>query len=173
MRLKRTWLWIGVTTGVVIASAGLGIVFRRHSTCDWLYRMSPQVGEYKSSATASLAAALLGPPMHPTEPRTVFVFGPGYYQRVSDHLDRSATGGPYDMRIDSYWPRSSKSGSCLLKAASIQGVQVAAFTGACADEIAADAHMSVPAGGFIVVVSESPDWFTARLNVVLHFLHLS
>jgi len=102
-----------------------------------------------------------GPVRSPTV--TVLVLGPKERERVDDFVWKriapSLFGLPKPASTKSYGARDGKVDLCF-------------YQGSFAEEVAHEAHVTLPSGGCIVTLTEPPDWLTARLDAVLHFLHV-
>lgn len=180
-RRKLVWLVLGA---ISILSIGSYVAIRsRHSSrFEFLYSLNPQVGQY-SAAVAALTTTggsvtiqssipgqgmvryYAGPGSSTTAPsnQTVLVFPSADSDRVIQYLGKSG-------RFTFETPKFGLDNTMWIGSDGKEALTFA--TGQFAKDIADRAHLSLPSGGFVVTFSEPPDWFTIKLNAVLHFLRL-
>ena len=171
---------------VLLAVAAFATIFGRHkSRFEFLYALTPTVGEYTPTALAVSGGSLVtigssvgggtvrymvstsSSPITAPRPQTVLLFRPGQERRVSDLLDKHRQKLP----VSAFGFATSGGGDTLRTMADGKTTVIFA-TGQFAKDIADKAHLTFSPGASVVTISEPPDWFSARLHAVLHFLHV-
>jgi hypothetical protein len=184
-------IWIAGAFVVLTMGLTLAAVSKRHnSKFDDLYALNPTVGQYTPTASSfgtisplsglrgSFSATairsggsglLFGYP-HPPSPaptvETVLVFQANDKQKVFDALKKYSGGTMMTLYVESAGARD------LLSSYSDGKETITLMTGTLADDVLKQAHLTMPPDGVVVSLTEPPDWFSVRLNAVLHFLHL-
>jgi hypothetical protein len=155
---------IGIVSVLLLTGGAIAVWRRPHSRFEFLYALGPDVKEFRPSSISHglmrgvyvmtrRGATSLG--------STLFVFPPETNARLGRELhahfglpeNRDWTAPAFSARVTA--------DSTLMIA-----------TGSAAQEVATTVGVPCAPGSAAIIVSEPPDWFTARLHGLLRFLRV-
>lgn len=178
-RRRQIFLLVGSLLAASALALAIGIVTRKKTAFSELYSLatdvgarSPGIGFVISSSggpgrTVYSVATIPPPGRGSATPDTVLVFDSKNFESVKRIVD-ARLKNPQNV-ITGLGSRSTVP-SIMVRTYGIGQEHATLLTGTPAESTAKAAKLKMPAGGFVVVLSEAPDWLTVKLNAVLRTL---